>query len=94
MGAMCRLRLGAAALFVAFGAGAPVAATMPVSAPFAADDCPSGEAADDADRWQCVHECSAGMLYDGESDTCVAPPGVPPPALSPQIPQAPQIPQM
>ena len=89
---MRAVRRSLAAVSIGLGVGAGVAGMAPVTAP--AEHCPSGQAADDADRWQCVHECPAGMIYDGESDVCVAAPGVPPPALSPQIPQVPQIPQM
>ena len=58
-----------------------------------ASGCPSGDFPGEQDRWQCVHECPGGMLYDGQSGLCVAPPGVPPPA-PPQTAQSPQIPQI
>lgn len=89
MGATKTVRWSLAAVSIGLGLGAGVAGIAP--AMVLSEHC---QAADDADRWQCVHECPAGMIYDGENDVCVAAPGVPPPALSPQIPQAPQIPQM
>lgn len=85
------LLLCLAAVAVALGGGALIAGPTPSPQLRADSDCPTGQAADDEDRWQCVHECPPGMLYDGESDVCVAPPGVPPPALSPQPPESPQI---
>ncbi|WP_328354654.1 hypothetical protein OG976_24030 [Mycobacterium sp. NBC_00419] len=81
-----------AAVSIGLSLGAGVHGLAPVTAP--GDQCPVGPTGTgDGDRWHCVHECPSGMIYDGESDVCVAAPGVPPPALSPQITQAPQIPQ-
>jgi hypothetical protein len=92
MGSTSRVRLGAVAV-VALGVAAVITGAGPPAAPRARSGCPSGDFPGDQDRWQCVHECPAGTLYDGQTGVCVAPPGVPPPAL-PQIPQVPLIPQM
>ncbi|WP_167103112.1 hypothetical protein [Mycobacterium sp. DL592] len=92
MGTTRAVRRSLAAVSIGLGVGAGVIRMAPATS--LAEHCPAGQAAVDADRWQCVHECPAGMIYDGDSDVCVAAPGVPPPALSPQIPQAPQIPQL
>ena len=86
-----RLRTMTVAALLAVGAVVTGAAT-PVPAR-AESGCPSGDLPGDQDRWECVHECPGGMLYDGQTGVCVTPPGVPPPA-PPQIPQAPQIPQI
>ena len=88
-----RMRLGTLGVAVSLGVAAAIAGAAPPVQLFAASGCPSGDFPGEQDRWQCVHECPGGMLYDGQSGTCVAPPGVPPPAL-PQIPQSPQIPQI
>ncbi|MCI4676242.1 hypothetical protein [Candidatus Mycolicibacterium alkanivorans] len=74
-------------------AAALIAGAGPAPQLRAQDSCPVGQGPDDQDRWQCVHECPSGLLYDGQSGLCVAPPGVPPPTL-PQTPQIPQIPQI
>ena len=92
MGARKTVRWSLAAVSIGLGLSAGMAGIAPATV--LSEHCPAGPAAADADRWQCVHECPAGMIYDGENDVCVAAPGVPPPALSPQIPQAPQIPQI
>jgi hypothetical protein len=93
MGSTSRMRLGVAAVAVGLGAAAVITAAAPPTQPRAGSGCPSGQFPDDQDRWQCVHECPAGTLYDGQTGVCVAPPGVPPPA-PPQTPQSPQIPQI
>ncbi|MFN8031889.1 MAG: hypothetical protein U0Q47_01185 [Mycobacterium sp.] len=90
MGSTSRLRLGVAVISAVLGAALISGVGPP---PGLRSSCPIGQAPDDQDRWQCVHECPAGTLYDGQSGVCVAPPGVPPPAL-PQTPQIPQIPQI
>ena len=86
-----RMRLATMGVAVSLGGGAVLAASPAQIR--AASGCPSGNFPGEQDRWQCVHDCPGGMLYDGQSGGCVAPPGVPPPAL-PQTPQSPQIPQM
>jgi len=85
MGSTSRVWLGAAAVVV--GLGLAASTWTPLPALRAQGTCPDGQ-----DRWQCVHECPSGTLYDGPSGTCVTPPGVPPPALT-QTPQIPQFPQ-
>lgn len=93
MGSTSRMRLGVMAVAVGLGAAAVITGAAPPAQPRAASGCPSGQFPGDQDRWECVHECPGGMLYDGQTGVCVAPPGVPPPA-PPQIPQVPQIPQI
>jgi hypothetical protein len=88
-----RVRLGTMAVAVSLGFAAVTAGAAPPMQSRAGSGCPIGDLPGDQDRWECVHECPAGMLYDGQTGLCVAPPGVPPPA-PPQIPQAPQIPQI
>lgn len=93
MGSMSRMRLGVMAVAVGLGVAAVITGAAPPAQPRAGSGCPSGDFAGDQDRWECVHECPGGTLYDGQTGLCVAPPGVPPPA-PPQIPQVPQIPQI
>lgn len=88
-----RMRLGLLAMSVGLGVSAVLMGSGPPAQPRAGSGCPGGQYPGDQDRWQCVHECPGGMLYDGQSGVCVAPPGVPPPAL-PQTTQSPQIPQI
>jgi hypothetical protein len=93
MGSTSRMRLGVAAVAVGLGAAVAITGAVPPAQSRTASSCPSGQFPGDQDRWQCVHDCLAGTLYDGASGVCVAPPGVPPPA-PPQTPQSPQIPQI
>ena len=93
MGSTSRTRLAMMVVAVALGVSALIAGVAPAAQPSAANGCLSGDFPGEQDRWQCVHECPGGTLYDGQSGVCVAPPGVPPPA-PPQIPQSPQIPQI
>jgi hypothetical protein len=92
MGSTSRTRLAMMVAAVLLGVSASIAGVAPAAQP-RASGCPSGDFPGEQDRWQCVHECPGGTLYDGQSGVCVAPPGVPPPA-PPQIPQSPQIPQI
>ena len=93
MGSTSRVRLGMVGAVVALGVTAAITGLGPPAALSAGSGCPSGDFPGDQDRWQCVHECPSGTLYDGRTGVCVAPPGVPPPA-PPQTPQVPLIPQM
>jgi hypothetical protein len=90
MGWTSRMRLGVMVVALALGAATVITGA---AQPRAVSECPSGDLPGEQDRWQCVHECPAGLLYDGQAGVCVSPPGVPPPA-PPQIPQSPQIPQI
>jgi hypothetical protein len=91
MGSTSRIRPAMMAAAVGLGVAAVIA--VPPVQLSAGSGCPSGDFPCEQDRWQCVHECPGGTLYDGQSGVCVAPPGVPPPA-PPQTPQSPQIPQI
>ena len=93
MGSTSRLWPAVTAVTVGLGVAALLSGAGLPPQPRPQAGCPVGPGPGDQDRWQCVHECPAGTLYDGGSGVCVAPPGVPPPA-PPQIPQAPQIPQI
>jgi hypothetical protein len=93
MGSTSRMRLGVTAVVVGLVVVATLAAeALPVESRVVSE-CPSGDLPGEQDRWQCVHDCPGGLLYDGQTGVCVAPPGVPPPAPL-QIPQIPQIPQI
>jgi hypothetical protein len=93
MGSTSRIRPAMMAAAVGLGVAAVIAGAAPPVQLSAGSGCPSGDFPGEQDRWQCVHECPGGTLYDGQSGVCVAPPGVPPPA-PPQTPQSPQIPQI
>jgi hypothetical protein len=93
MSSTSRMRLRVMAVAAALGAAAVITGAAPPAQTRAGSGCPNGDFPGDQDRWECVHECPAGTLYDGQVGVCVAPPGVPPPG-PPQIPQVPQIPQI
>lgn len=93
MGATSRIRLGVTGVIVGLGLAGAIAGAAPPVQWRTASGCPTGDLPGEQDRWECVHECPSGMLYDGQTGVCVAPPGVPPPA-PPQTPQVPQIPQI
>jgi hypothetical protein len=74
-------RVGTALCAVALGAGALVVG-VPASPARAGQTCPIGQIEDaTTPGFQCVSACPAGMLVDALTGTCVAPPGLPPPAL-------------
>lgn len=65
----------------AFGAGALVVGVSAAPA-HAAPACPAGQVEDaTTPGFQCVSACPPEMLVDALTGTCVAPPGLPPPAL-------------
>ena len=72
MGSTSRTRLAMMVVAVALGVSALIAGVAPAAQPSAANGCPSGDFPGEQDRWQCVHECPGGTLYDGQSGVCVA----------------------
>lgn len=74
-------RFGLALVGAALGAGV-FAGGVPAAPAHATNTCPPGQVEDTmTPGFQCVSSCPSGMLLDGVSGSCVAPPGVPPPPL-------------
>ena len=64
-----------------FGAGS-LAVGVPAAPARAGQTCPIGQIEDaTTPGFQCISACPPGMLIDGVTGTCVAAPGLPPPAL-------------
>lgn len=81
MGITRQRRLGSALCAAALGAGALVVG-VPASPARAGQTCPAGQIEDaTTPGFQCISACPTGMLVDALTGTCVAPPGLPPPAL-------------
>ena len=67
MGSTSRMRLGVTAAVAGLGLAVAIAGAAPPVQPLAASGCPTGDVPGEQDRWQCVHECPGGMLYDGQT---------------------------